>query len=231
MDHKYMHDNSAIMRETGLPYHFLKRCNAELPILEKYRQKKDKNKIYYSDNGLIVWREIRKLFEEQKTLAQIREQLENTFESRETTKETSVETNRNGIENTKAEHGRVGESQELVRLLFDAFERQSSKTEKVFEQALAQSQSEIKKTEELAGEYKKQLLALPTGKSPEQITQELDEKRVQEEELHRLRKEVSERGGKQRRLSELLTELEAAQGWRKKKRRAQILQEIKTIQF
>lgn len=224
MDKEYKHDNQTIMREVGIPYSFLKRCNAELPVLAQFRQKKDKNKIFYSDNGLIVWREIRLLFEQGKTMRQINDHLETTIGSAEGTLENTQETTGTTSENKKPEtsRGEDGSSRDHIELFINALERQASSTAEAWQKAYERSEKDAEQAQRRIAHLETQLLALPQGKTPDQIAKDIADKAGQEEALQRLAERAAQRNA-------LWNQHNNQTGWGRKKRQAEILRKIQEL--
>ncbi len=231
MDNEYKHDNLAIIRETGLPYQFLKRCNAELPILDGYREKKDKNKIYYNDNGLILWREIRKLFEQGKTMIQISNHLESIFETTETNQRSRPETTGNEVATRKPEGRGEAVPDSHTALWIEALEKQALSAREGWQKAAEAIEREADTIREENHNLKQRLLALPDGRTPEQLAQELDKKAEQERQLVLLEEENKANANRAKELARLLAHYESLKGWGKRKERAGVWEQIKAIQL
>ena len=152
MDLEFKHTNDDVMEEIGIDYNFLKRCNSELSFLKKYRRKKEKQRIYYNDNGLIQLREIKKLSEQGKTLKEINELLGTVPGNQENTPENTSKTNQNKLEIKKR-----GEGDDFTDKLLDRIDKLTDKLETAYNQSLGDKN-------ELLEEYKKQVAALPSGK-------------------------------------------------------------------
>lgn len=232
MDNEFKHDNHTIIRETNLPYSFLKRCNAELPILDRFREKKDKNKIHYNDNGLIVWREIRKLFEQGKTMAQIRAHLESTIETSETRQEIIKESN-GIIQESRNPDSSRGEAHQHsnTALWIDAFQKQADSALLGWQKAAAALEREVQGVRDDNAELERRLLALPDGRTPEEIASELERTHEQEKELGAIKAEQEAKARRADELKSLLAHYETLKGWGKRKERARVWDQIKSIQL
>ena len=225
----FIHPLEDVERHTGLPRKFIERCNAELSdILDAYRVKGDKNKIFYDSNGLQIFDRIKQLKAQGYTLPRIASALEDELGNSESDQRSSQETRRNDLENR--ETGEEGGSQaapvtsDLLHALETSNERIIEAKDEAMRLVTATKEEVIRAKDETIQQLKNNLLLLTAGRSVGEVQDELTKAKAQEVELEKVRLRRVRR-------QELLEALERLDGrWRKRKQRKEILSQLKELE-
>ena len=215
----FIHPLEDIEDHTGLPRKFIERCNAELSgILDAYRMKGDKNKIFYNSNGLQVFDRIKQFKAQGFTLPRIAEVLGSELGNSEGDQGSNPETSRNDLENREAGEGGGQQAAPVMSDLLHALEKSNERVIEAKEEAVrlvtATKEEVIHAKDETIRQLKNNLLLLTAGRSVEEVQAE--------------RKKA--RQCKKRR-QELLGALERLNGrWGKGKRRKEILSQLRELE-
>ncbi len=178
-------------------------------ILSKYRVYGNNNEVRFNDSGLLVWDLIAQLKRDGKNLSQIASALEGELSKAPPGSQTPPETLQDPVSN----RGEVPASS--IELIIKTLTDQFAKTDE-------SRTSEIATLKTHRDELHTKLLALPNGRTPEQITAELALKEEQEKELAKLKTLQVKR-------QELIREYDKQTGWGKGSRREKIMKRIKEI--
>lgn len=226
----YKHTLEDIQARTGLSSHFINRCSSKISdLLDPFRQYGDNNRLFYDDNGLMVFDYIGQLKREGKTIPEIRAALEQQLQDRV---QSGRKTPQSRLQNSDAEEGRgeappAGDQAQLLSALRDAYQQLGVAKDDV-----------IAAKDETISSLRQNLQLLTDGRDPETVRQEHERNRKraaeQEQELKRLRREQEHRAAETRRRRQkrrqLLDELQALKGkWFTGDKRAQFLRELAAL--
>jgi len=225
----FIHPLEDIEDHTGLPRKFIERCNAELSgILDAYRMKGDKNKIFYNSNGLQVFDRIKQFKAQGFTLSRIAEALESELGNSEGDQGSNPETSRNNLENREAGEGRSKQVGPATSDLLHALEKSNERVIEAKEEAvrlvMATKEEVIRAKDETIQQLKNNLQLLTDGRSVEEIQAQRRKAQAQEAEFKKLRQRKARR-------QELLAALEHLDGrWGIGKKRKEILSQLKELE-
>lgn len=221
----FNHSLGDVQQRTGLKMDFIYRANRMLAgILSNYRVYGSNNEVLFSGSGLMVWDRIKQLKESDKNLSEIADLLEkelpNTPHNPAETSETSSQTLPNRL------HNRGGESSDSIEVVVKALADSFNKTDEA-------RQSELATLRKMNEELEKRMLALPDGRTPEEIRIELERKTEKENELETLKETVSVRESQEkansRKRQELYAELAGLSRF-KTKEKNRIIEELKQLE-
>lgn len=226
--HQGKHTIDDIQERTSLPRHFIHRCSSKLSdLLDPYRQYGDKNRLFYDDNGLMIFDHISQLKGEGKNIPEIRETLENELQS----SQNSSKSDRNTLQHTpqNSQNKRpattpgAGEQKPWIAALQEAYQEFASAKDEV-----------IESKEETISSLRQNLKLITDGRDPKEVKREHEKKikeaAEKEQKIKELKKKEQRRRKREKKRQQLLAELRSLEGkWFKSGRRREIIAELERL--
>ena len=184
-----------IHKHTGLSIDFIRKCLTEMETLFKpFRSSGNNNAIIIDKDGMLLFDQIKQLKEQDWTIPQIRERLEQSLNATQTSTETIPQTP------TQPTDEPVSNRQQIQYLLDQLLKEKDAHREAIEAKsrerhALEQEIATLKlEKEQLRTQYQTELKALPEGKTPEDIRRDWEARQRKEHEVARILGELNALG-------------------------------------
>ncbi len=226
----FQHSIEDIAEATGLTRKYIDRCYQLMPFLEAYRRMAaDENKYYYNSGAFDVFQQIASLKAQHNNRQQIKEILESSgLGNQGEAEEEGREEQGSAMESLEMEPASVQPPPD-TKLWIDALQTSSRQAIDALREAMAAKDVVIEEKDSRIHALEDRILALPDGRTPEEIKAGLAEKERQEQEIEALKKKVGEEQGRAAERKRLIGALEQLPTWGKRKQKKELLSAIKAL--
>ena len=222
----FEHNIQDIAQASGLSRKYIDRCYEVMPFLEDFRRKSpERNKYFYNSAAFSIFQHIASLKQEGHDRHAIKRRLEKdglgNGES-DLGKGREEEGSPQGSEGRDHAESQPPATTDTTTLIVQALTEANQKT-------LDAKDALIQKQEIKIQDLEKQRLALPDGRTPEQIKADLEAKEEQGRELAALKAASHVREKQAARRRQLLDEYEQLPRWGRGKRKREILAQLRAL--
>lgn len=229
----FEHNIQDIAKASGLSRKYIDRCYEIMPFLEDFRRKSpERNKYFYNSGAFSIFQHIALLKREGHDRQAIKRILEKDGLGSE---ESALGRGReeDGSPQGSDERDRI-ESEppataDATSVLIQALKESNQQALDALKETLAAKDAVIREKDIRVQELEEQLLALPDGRTPEQIKADLKVKEEQGRELAVLKASSHERKKEAARRRQLLEEYKQLPRWGRGKRKREILAQLKVL--
>ena len=228
----FEHSIQDIAKATGLTRKYIDRCYKTMPFLEDYRHMSaEENKYYYNSGAFDIFQQIASLKAQHKNRQEIKEHLEKDgLGSRVEAEKGDGEEEGSTLESL--EQHPTYQPQMIpsdTNLWIKALQASSSQAVDALKDALAAKDALVTAKDVQIHALEERLLALPDGRTPEQIKAELEVKEQQTLEIEVLRRRVGEAEHRAAERKRLVAEYEQLPVLGKRKQKRELLAAIKAL--
>ncbi len=229
----FEHNIQDIAQASGLSRKYIDRCYEIMPFLEDYRRKSpERNKYFYNSGAFGIFQHIASLKQEGCDRHAIKRSLEKDGlgnEESDLGKVREEEGSPQGNEERDHTESEPPVTTDTTSALIQALKESNRQALAALNKTLARQDESIREKENQIQDLKKRLLALPDGRTPEQLKADLEAKEEQERELAMLKAVDDQREKQAARRRQLLDEYEQLPRWGKGKRKREILTQLSAL--
>jgi len=173
-----------ISKDTGLTIAFIRKCLKEMScVIRPHCKKGDCNQLLFTENGYVIFDQIKQLKEQGLNITAIKEQIENQLTKGFDQSKYSITDQEIEIPNTATTSITI-----LNRLVAEKDARMKEQKEHQYQ--IAENQKQIMELQHLTNHLKGQLLYLTDGHTPEEVKQQWQQEQMEKQRISWILKEL-----------------------------------------